>query len=155
MSIKGAVVINHEILLSERNTDFTVDDEDVPNTRHLTDLYAGATGNRNVLLVRISTTDAKPSFSLSEWKETLFGTGPNIKTSFQACSFGQLKMFHTRSMDIQLKKPITVLDNGSKLSDAAIDVIMKQNPNIDSVGDLADHVMFATPPGTEGWIACK
>ena len=112
--------INQEIFLSDHAV-FTVIHHVPDHMRHLTELNKGATGDKSVYLVRISTTDSQPDFSLQEMENTFFGAGPNFKTSFEACSFGQLKFYLKGSQDVKLNKSIKQLNRPALLIEAAIE----------------------------------
>lgn len=52
-----------------------------------------STGNKNVLVVRVSTADSQPTASAAEMSDSIFGTNGdpvNLKTQYEGCSAGRI-----------------------------------------------------------------
>jgi len=126
------------------------------------DRYRPSTiGTRTVLVVRIVAKDAATNASASLLRDSVFGIDGdvlNLKSQYDACSFGKLK-FLPASNDTGIVNGIAEvkINQGVKLRsscnvlNAAISELEK---SINSTYTSFDHVMFCIPPGTrEDWIA--
>ena len=111
-----------------------------------------STGTQSIHILRVSTTDVSPTYSLETIEETLFGNHVNLKSQYDACSFGQLQWEHTGSMDVLVDQPIASFVDSSALI-TAVQQQLKSELSIDAVSSLADKVLMCLPSGTGNWIA--
>lgn len=114
-----------------------------------------ALGRKSIAVIRISTLDSEPTDNLETLKNGLFGDDEvNLKTQFEACSFGKLQ-FHlseTGVIDVLVREKIANFKSGSSLVHAAQHV-MKHEMKMGNVAKIADRVLMCLPPGTGNWVA--
>jgi len=152
-SISGATLTDEGLQLSD-DARFEVLDNLSEGLRHLEQRNLAATGTKSVAVVRISTADASPMFSSDALRIGMFGEGINLKTQYDACSFGQLhwELASVGVIDVKVNKPVSDFTSGSALVTAA-QKQMKVEMDIASVSDLADKVLMCLPSGTGNWVA--
>ena len=119
---------------------------------------------RFVLAVRVRAPDATTDSSLEELSDKIFGTNGdtvNLKTQYEACSYGKLKILPAQNaeeansdggpiqdgvIEVSIEERVIGADP-SRIANAALSATTK------IIGDLetiVDHVMLCLPPGTRG-----
>jgi hypothetical protein len=152
VSILGATLSDEGLSLAE-NAQFSVLESVPEHLRYLQDATF-TIGTRTIAVVRVSTTDSTPTFTANQLENGLFGDGINMKTQYDACSFGQLKwqLAEAGVMDINVGQPVSNFIDYAALVTAA-QKKMKADMGISTVTVLADKVIFCLPPGTGNWVA--
>ena len=110
------------------------------------------TGTKTFSVVRISTSDASPTNSLTDLKNGFKTSGTNLITQYDDCSFGQLKWEFKDAYDVKVNQPVSNFKGGLALVTAA-QKQMKSQLNLAAVSGLADKVLMCLPPGTGDWVA--
>lgn len=114
-----------------------------------------ARGRKTITIVRISTLDATPSNSAESLKDGLFSPDKiNLRTQFEACSFGQLhfELSQHGVIEVKVDQPVSDFTSGSALVTAA-QYVMRDKLKIKDPSKLSDKVMMCLPPGTGNWVA--
>jgi len=162
VSISGASLENDGLQLSD-SAEFEVLHRLPGHLRFLEQRHLGVVGTFSVAVVRISTTDSTPMFSRYALSDGMFGSGINLKTQYNACSFGQLQweLAPVGVIDVKVNQPISDFGSGSALVTAA-QMQIKEDMNLKpflvrnnqtSISHLADKVLMCLPPGTGNWAA--
>lgn len=152
VSVNGATIVNQvEIQLSHES--FIQVIHNVPHRwRHLQELPS-TIGARDIFIVRVSTSDSTPTKTLDELKSGMINMNRvSFQSQFYRCSFGQLQWRLTGGIDVRLQASIRSFDRPSQLLAEAQEAA-KAKLGVDDLRDVADHVVFCQPPGTDGWIA--
>lgn len=157
VSIAGATIRNNGRLDVGENPLFTVINDsrfDHHKERHLQ-----ATGTKTVAIIRVSTSDSTPKYSLNQIQSTHFGSGINFVTQYDACSHGKIqwKLAENGVLDVEIPGArisdfAEANDTGASLV-TALQVHMKQSMGYSSISDIADRVIICLPPGTGEWAA--
>lgn len=151
VDINDAVLEDDQVVLSSSSTLHLL--SAVDTSRHLSTVVSPVMGNLTLMIVRVSTSDgAQPPASLDTLKERMFGSGPGLRSQYQACSFNQLNFVDSGGLDIVLDQPMSAFTKPSQLLDAASAKIQHLK-SVSSVSKLADKVLFCQPPGTGNWLA--
>ncbi|MEM1082141.1 MAG: hypothetical protein AAGH65_11215, partial [Pseudomonadota bacterium] len=103
-----------------------------------------------------SSTSVSPA-ALSDAVFGTFGDSVNLKSQYLACSYDQVDFVPATGLDINDGVVMVDIDmnvNGASNGSIANEMLIAANALLGSpVHTLADHVMFAVPPGTNGnWI---
>jgi Gametolysin peptidase M11 len=152
VSVRGAAVVNQvEIQLSHDSWIQVI--HDVPHRwRHLQE-NPSTIGARDIFIVRVSTTDSTPTKTLDELKSGMISMNRvSFQSQFYRCSFGQLQWRLTGGIDVRLQASIRSFGRPSQLLAEAQEAA-KAKLGVDDLRNVADHVVFCQPPGTDGWIA--
>jgi hypothetical protein len=121
---------------------------------------ASTTGTRSVLVVRVVALDSSTSSNQTVLSNRIFGTYGdmmNLRTGYQACSFGQLQLVPSANT----KAVNGVVSVSIALNVKGVDPSIVENAVITSLTSLVgnpqsqfDHVMLCLPPGTASdWLA--
>ncbi len=115
-------------------------------------------GQRTVLVVRVSTSDASPTYTASQLSQYFFDTkGYSMVRQYQLCSTGALQFqpFDFFSQVIDVVIPGQVASFTRELLWSAANAAASSERNVASLDLLSDHVAFILPSGTQGgyWIA--
>ena len=86
LSIPGATIEGNSVVIPPTPAFIVLDP---PEQRR--QLSSSTTGSKTLAIVRVSTSDKSPTFSASTLSDGIFGNGINMKTQYEACSFGQLR----------------------------------------------------------------
>ena len=152
LSIPGATIEGNSVVIPPTPAFIVLDP---PEQRR--QLSSSTTGSKTLAIVRVSTSDKSPTFSASTLRDGIFGNGINMKTQYEACSFGQLR-WETAPVgvagvvEVRVGQRISEFTSGTALVTAAQKQI-KKDLGISAVSDLGDKVIFCLPAGTGGWIA--
>ncbi|KAL3904934.1 MAG: hypothetical protein SGILL_009880, partial [Bacillariaceae sp.] len=119
-------------------------------------------GKKDVLVIRMTSSDRKVSSSVSQLEDDVFGTGQtdilNLRRQFHACSQGQMKMLPftgTTTTGVEVQNGVVEVT----VTDAVKGVGFKKIENAaiaqatEMFGDLKSqfhYVMLCLPPGTKG-----
>jgi hypothetical protein len=152
LSIPGATIEGNSVVIPSTPVFIVLDP---PEQRR--QLSSSTTGPKTLAIVRVSTSDKSPTFSATALRNGIFGNGINMKTQYEACSFGQLRWEPATVgvagvVEVRVGQGISEFTSGTALVTAAQKQI-KQDFGISSVADLGDKVLFCLPAGTGGWIA--
>jgi hypothetical protein len=152
LSIPGATIKGNSVVIPSSPVFVVLDTPE--QRRHLS---SSTTGSKTLAIVRVSTSDRSPTFSASTLRDGIFGNGINMKTQYEACSFGQLKwemapVGVSGVVEVRVDEGISAFTSGTALVTAAQKQI-KKDMKISKVSDLGDKVLFCLPAGTGGWIA--
>jgi hypothetical protein len=152
LSIPGATIKGNRVVIASSPVFIVLDP---PEQRR--QLSGSTTGSKTLAIVRVSTSDRSPTFSASTLRDGIFGNGINMKTQYEACSFGQLKwemapVGVSGVVEVRVDEGISAFTSGTALVTAAQKQI-KKDMKISKVSDLGDKVLFCLPAGTGGWIA--
>jgi hypothetical protein len=152
------VVLNNVVVVTEqqqvRIIAYNVSKREVTNSnRHLLK-QSTTTGTKSVYIVRVSTSNSAPMYTLDYIVNRLFNsTEPSFASQFDACSFGKLKWTLAGSANVQLPEPIEAFESGSSLVGRA-EQTLRDELHVQSVSELADRIIFCVAPGVKiGWIA--
>jgi hypothetical protein len=117
-----------------------------------------STGTRTLLVVRVSTSDASPTYTASELAQYFFDTNSySLVRQYQRCSMGALQFqpfdFFSQVIDVVVSGQVGFFTK--ELLWAAANAAASAQRNVVSLDALSDHVAFILPPGTQGnyWIA--
>lgn len=114
-------------------------------------------GDYTLLVVRVSTSDAEPTYSAEDLFELTFDAPVSLKSQLEACSFHQFRLAPNSYgvMDVTLDNITAHGTNYPVLVEAAYDQALELvNERVDDLRELADFVMFVLPSGTNGdWRA--
>lgn len=118
--------------------------------------YAPAVGVRNLMVVRVSTSDASPTYSASELATYYFDTSSfSMARQYSMCSAGLLRFvpFSTPVMDVRVSGSVSSFSK-ENLVNAAISAAQNSLGGA-SLPAVVEHVAFILPPGTAGmaWFA--
>mmetsp|Transcript_10183 Transcript_10183/g.15593 ORF Transcript_10183/g.15593 Transcript_10183/m.15593 type:complete len:277 (+) Transcript_10183:277-1107(+) len=116
-----------------------------------------AVGNRSTLAVRVIATDASTTSSEDEISDAIFGTfgdSVNVKSRYDACSFGKFRI--TPTSDVRTANGVYSVRINNVVTNANYDSIrdIVLDELVEEFGDLAsqfDFVMICLPPGTIRW----
>lgn len=137
---------------------------DTGNTQHRRQLLVATpppptVGEKSVYIVRVSTIDSSPTYSLEELSQRLFDSSqettisPSFPSQYAACSANQLIWTYAGGYDVTIDAPIASFLTGMQLVVLA-ESYLRQALQVSSVATLADRVLFCVAPGTSvGWIA--
>lgn len=110
-----------------------------------------------VAIVRVSTSDATPVYSLSELQSQHFSSsGTNFPNQFDDCSRGKLKWNLAPGGMIDVKIPNRVSEFNGKIAEFTTVVQRYMRDNLgytNGVNAIADKVIMCLPPGTGTWAA--
>jgi hypothetical protein len=150
LRISGASVVEEHVVLGPHSHITVVDPPQ--GKRNLA--ISNVVGPKTILVVRVSTIDAEPTTTANELEVGLFGDSINLRTQYDACSFGklQLELAHGGAIDILVNTSISEFTEPDPLVSAAKKVL-EQQYNVDKASSLADKIMFCLPPGTGDWVA--
>lgn len=126
-----------------------------PILRHRRTTVA-TSGTRTILVLRISTLDATPTFTAQEIYNFVFDMSqplnqPSLASQYSALSFGKLNF--APALEGVTEVYVNMTANGTSLNtirDAAVAAVQSQFQT-SSITWLADHIMFCIPPGTGAW----
>ncbi len=115
-----------------------------------------AVGVRNLMIVRVSTSDASPTYTASELATYYFDTSTfSMARQYNWCSAGLLSFvaYSTPVMEVHINGAVSSFSNAD-LVNAAITVAQNQMDGV-SLPQAVQHVAFILPPGTAGvtWFA--
>jgi hypothetical protein len=152
LSIPGATIKGNSVVIPATPVFIVLDPPE--QRRHLS---SASIGPKTLAIVRVSTSDKSPIFSANALRNGIFGNGINMKTQYEACSFGQLRwepapVGAAGVLEVQVGQRMSEFTSGPTLVTAAQKQIKKEF-GISSVAELGDKVMFCLPAGTGGWIA--
>jgi hypothetical protein len=152
LSIPGATIEGNSVVIPSIPVFIVLDP---PEQRR--QLSSSTTGPKTLAIVRVSTSDKSPTFSATTLRNGIFGNGINMKTQYEACSFGQLRwepapVGVAGVVEVRVGQQMSEFTSGTSLVTAAQKQIKKEF-GISSVADLGDKVIFCLPAGTGGWIA--
>jgi len=149
MSISGASILGEDVLLPEYPAFLILEP---PELRRQLETFTS--GDRTMAVIRVSTTDKSPKFSKNALLSGLFGNGINMKTQYEACSFGKLtwKLAPAGLVDVRINQPIADFTSGTSIVTAATKQL-KAEMGLSSLSSLADKVIYVVPEGTGSWIA--
>ena len=116
---------------------------------------SSVTGNRTVLVLRVTALDSQVTVSQQKISATTFGLGVspeklNLRSQFYACSFGKLDMKPAEGPDIfDGVGEIFVEQNVSGTSTLALDnvLVTLTEAKFGKIKDNYHHVVFCMPPG--------
>lgn len=123
-----------------------------------TRLSGTTSGTQSLYVIRIVTSDSKPTYTLPQIKRQLVGksdsdTRPNFRRQYRACSFGQLDFQYKGGHTVKINKPVKSFASASALVSAALEKSVRIK-GLTQGSDFADKVIIVTPPGTNGdWLA--
>ena len=145
--LQGAYLSSSEVVLAEGSSCDVLPTTGAPPTeRHL-----GATEILSLAVIRVSTFDSEPSYSVAEIEEILFSSDKvNIRTQLAGCSFQQLQITNAGVFDVQIQR--TGMTDARELREAA-ERQAAQQMGVSSISDFATKVFFILPPGTGDWLA--
>jgi hypothetical protein len=152
LSIPGATIKGNSVVIPPAPLFIVLDP---PEQRR--QLSSSTTGSKTLAIVRVSTIDKGPTFSATALRNGIYGNGINMKTQYEACSFGQLRweaapVGVAGVLEVRIGQRISDFTSGTALVTAAQNQI-KKDLGISKVSDLGDKVIFCLPAGTGGWIA--
>jgi hypothetical protein len=152
LAIPGATIKGNSVVIPSTPVFIVLDP---PEQRR--QLSSSTTGSKTLAIVRVSTSDKSPTFSATTLSNGIYGNGINMKTQYEACSFGQLKwemapVGVAGVVEVRVDQPMANFNSGTALVTAAQKKI-KQDMQISKVSDLGDKVIFCLTAGTGGWIA--
>jgi Gametolysin peptidase M11 len=148
VQISNATLSGSTILLNNKSSVFTV--QDAPPADRL--LNGRTTGTKTLAIVRISTNDATPYYSLNQIQQAHFATDrTTFQSQFKACSFGKLQWEFAGSYDVMVDQSVTAFQDYFALIAAAEAQLQKTQGR--SVSALGYRVMMVLPPGTGNWAA--
>ena len=123
--------------------------------RHLQDEpnYRKTFGRKRYALVRISTTDSQPIFSLDHMVKRFTDDTDGMEAQYRYCSKHQVHFEMTGAYDIQLPSNLATYETSPRLlREAAMEQLIMEH-NIASFPEgVADHVLFCIPPGVSSEI---
>lgn len=121
--------------------------------RHLLTKHLEIKSRMSVALISIRTSDSTPKYSAQEMALQMFGTGINLQTQYDACSFGKQSFYLSQHrINEYVAAPIASFARATDLVNAAQKQI-RERMKISSVAQLADKIMVCVPPGTGNWAA--
>jgi hypothetical protein len=152
LSIPGATIEGNRVVIPSTPVFIVLDP---PEQRR--QLSSSTTGTKTLAIVRVSTSDKSPIFSATALRNGIFGNGINMKTQYEACSFGQLRwepapVGVAGVVEVRVNQRVAEFATGTALVTAAQKQI-KTDLGISAVSDLGEKVIFCLPAGTGGWIA--
>lgn len=157
------VDISNNILIQSSESTFLVEEDfryrhlyegvSIFGSMFLGDTDTAAEAPKTLAMVSISTLDSSSSYSAQDMADALMDPNKiNLRTQFEACSFGKLQWEVAPGGLIDIKLPDTVTN--LKTDNAVIVAtqrFLKKTKNLKSVSDLADKVIMCLPPGTGAW----
>jgi Gametolysin peptidase M11 len=156
VSIAGVTTIGDKIVVS-RNARYTVLDKVPGHLRHLDSWVHFTSGTRSLTVIRVSTSDATPMFSVAELENGIFGNGLandgiTLSSQYNACSFGKMQWVRSEHgvMDVRINQAVSSFPDAGSLVTAA-STQLKDQLQISSLEVLADRVLMCLPPGTGDW----
>ncbi len=116
---------------------------------------------RKMLAIRVKALDRETTSSEADISDNWFGTAVdkvNLKSQYQACSYGSLKVEPANTGPDSVKGVYTVsIDinvEGAEIGKVEQAVVKKLGEDLGNLNDIYDNVMICVPPGTvEGVIA--
>jgi len=115
----------------------------IARERHLSSI---SKGQQSVLFIRVSTIDASPNTSVPDLAKVFDPDIVNMKTQYNACSFGQLDFTCKGVWDIQVDRPISDFDRPIELALAAEEAYQGFRTRVDGdFSSVAEKVFFCLP----------
>lgn len=152
VAIQGAKAGNFHVLL-QPDAEFTVL-EDPHEARRLQMLnVVPQVGVLSLIIVRVSVRNSEPPMSLKKLERVLFEDNISVRNQYAACSFGKLTFEFKNGIDLFVDNRIGTFGSGAALLDSAQRVLLKRRPEVTSLEQVADRVLYCLAPGTPGWIA--
>jgi hypothetical protein len=151
VAISGATLAVDSVVVSD-STYMRVA-EPAFNIRNRRNLKPNTQGILYVVVVRIIANDAEPEFTAEELYQLLFQDDVSMRTQYEKCSFGKLKMFPSSYGVLDVKVNMNAAGSTYSLLMNAAGPIADSMVADRSVRDVADLIMFVIPPGTGGWAA--
>ncbi|GKY90412.1 hypothetical protein MPSEU_000015000 [Mayamaea pseudoterrestris] len=118
-----------------------------------------ASGKQTIFILRVSTTDSEPTYSLPALKRQIVGrtttdTSPSIREQYSKCSFNQLNFVYADGQTVEINASVTAFATPAALVDAALQRLAALR-RVSSVSTLATRMMIVLPPGTLGtpWLS--
>lgn len=120
--------------------------------------------NKTVLAVKVIASGSASTYSEARLSDSIFGNAGdlwNLKQGYSDCSRGQLiinEAANRSGSNIIISNGVVTVDLGTSIASNANDATMSNAVtaalnsafNVDSPGELADHVMYCLPP-TVNW----
>lgn len=152
VEIRGARLTAHDVLLGEGSHVSVVEPPTFPQDRRL-----GKKANSTSLtaaVVRVSVLDSVVTKTAEQIESTLFGEGINFVSQYAACSFGATRWKRSvyGVIDVMLNYTLSDLGDSTAIATKALEQI-RDELQLVSVTELADHIMVCIPPGTGDWAA--
>ena len=152
MVIPNAKVVN--ILLG--SPDQELEQEDGGQERR--QLQRSTIGAKKTVMLRVRSRDAEPVYSLDELYTYLLTDDLSARRQFERCSQGRMTLDANRYgiLDVHLDVNLDGMKNTEVMNLAETyvnDVILANDPDVDSIRSWADLLIFVIPPGTGDWAA--
>eukprot|EP00977_Amphora_coffeiformis_P024571 scaffold16330_cov172-Amphora_coffeaeformis.AAC.5 len=149
--------IEHDAIVTTPETTFSVVNEEYDRSqRYLQDEtnYRHAFGRKRYMLVRISTSDSEPMYTLDHMVKRFTDATEGMEAQYLDCSKQQVQFEMTGAYDVQLPSNLETYEASPRwLREAAVEQIMVEHNIARFPEDVADHVLFCIPPGTGSWVA--
>lgn len=150
-SIRGDVVV------TTPKTTFSVDEDGTGRgQRHLLDEpnYRHAFGRKRYAIVRISTIDSEPLYSLEHMVNRFTDETEGMEAQYRVCSKHQVQFEMTGAYDIQLPSSMDSYEMSPRvIREAAMERLVAEHNIGRFPEDIADHILWCIPPGTGTWGA--
>lgn len=102
--------------------------------------------SRTFAVLRLSTSDLSPGPSLQDLHDLFHPTEINLKTQFEACSFGAFQVVKGPVLDVRIPRVASSFRSASELVQEAEEYVLRER-RLSHMTQLADHVMFCIPAG--------
>ena len=151
ITITNIIVDTDPVITTTTQSEVTVEDLGILNSRKLTAI----TGDRTMVIFRVSGSDATSSKTAAQISDAFFGTSGdinNLKARYAACSFGKLQIipgtgdgFTNGVAEITIDTNVIDSENFA-IQDAVTEAIIAKYGS--SLHTKYDHIVYALPRGT-------
>lgn len=144
------------LLLTEPPTLFSKEDDDA--SRRLQRKLARVTGDKTVLVVRISATNGQVSVNEDDLSKAVFGGSNdfvNLKSQYSACSHGKLKFVkkpNSSGLTVSVRNGVVTIRVNVPVQVGQMTIVNEVTKTLEeefgtSFAGIADHVMYCLPRG--------